>query len=214
VKDNVFLIRLSNLPGDIERNKDLILRRNWIDLPIRFASGQRAILSFEKGVTGDQVLNDAFRQWGAGGTLKTASGVNRNLKGNKTEAGLASGQEIVSSLTPGQRAVSSTETASTSSHLSAEDEHVPKRNQSHSNVTALAKVDPTIGEPLFQTVVAKLKPGDRLEPMLRAHGMKLIKQRRFYRCFIPVKDALRISLKPERRSFCSEPAHLRPTEGT
>jgi hypothetical protein len=65
VKDNVFLIGLSNLPGDIERNQDLILRRNWIDLPIRFASGQRGILSFEKGVSGDQVLNDAFRQWQA-----------------------------------------------------------------------------------------------------------------------------------------------------
>ena len=64
VKDNVFLVGLSNLPGDMERNRDLMLRRNWIDLPIRFASGQRAILSFEKGVSGDQVLNDAFRQWG------------------------------------------------------------------------------------------------------------------------------------------------------
>jgi hypothetical protein len=64
VKDNVFLIGLSNLPGDMERNRELMLRRNWIDLPVRFASGQRAILSFEKGVSGDQVINDAFRQWG------------------------------------------------------------------------------------------------------------------------------------------------------
>jgi hypothetical protein len=63
VKDNVFLIGLSNLPGDIDRNKDLLLKRNWIDLPIRFASGQRAILSFEKGVSGDQALAEAFRQW-------------------------------------------------------------------------------------------------------------------------------------------------------
>jgi hypothetical protein len=63
VKDNVFLIGLSNLPGDMDRNRELMLRRNWIDLPIRFASGQRAILSFEKGVSGDQVLNEAFRQW-------------------------------------------------------------------------------------------------------------------------------------------------------
>jgi hypothetical protein len=63
VKDNVFLIGLSNLPGDMERNRELMLRRNWIDLPVRFASGQRAILSFEKGVSGDQVINDAFRQW-------------------------------------------------------------------------------------------------------------------------------------------------------
>jgi len=63
VRDNLFLIGLSNLAADVERNTQLLLRRNWIDLPIRFASGQRAILSFEKGVAGEQVLNDAFRQW-------------------------------------------------------------------------------------------------------------------------------------------------------
>jgi hypothetical protein len=64
VKDNVFLIGLSDLKGDLERNADLLLHRNWIDLPIRFASGQRAILSFEKGLSGEQVMADAFRQWG------------------------------------------------------------------------------------------------------------------------------------------------------
>ena len=63
VKDNVFLIGLSNLQGDIDRNVDLLRTRNWIDLPIRLASGQRAILSFEKGTSGDQVMTDAFRQW-------------------------------------------------------------------------------------------------------------------------------------------------------
>ncbi len=64
VRDNLFLIGLSSVPTDVERNKDLLLRRNWIDLPIRFASGQRAIVSFEKGVSGDQILAEAFRQWG------------------------------------------------------------------------------------------------------------------------------------------------------
>jgi hypothetical protein len=64
VKENVFLLGLSNLPGDVERNTDLLLKRNWIDLPIRFASGPRAVLSFEKGASGEQVFNDAFRQWG------------------------------------------------------------------------------------------------------------------------------------------------------
>jgi hypothetical protein len=65
VKDNVFLIGLSSRPGDVERNQDLILRRNWIDLPVRFASGQRAILSFEKGIPGHQMLEDAFTAWAA-----------------------------------------------------------------------------------------------------------------------------------------------------
>jgi hypothetical protein len=63
VRENLFLIGLSNLSSDVERNIDLLLRRNWIDLPIRLGSGQRAIVSFEKGLAGEQVLNEAFRQW-------------------------------------------------------------------------------------------------------------------------------------------------------
>ncbi|MCG7394795.1 histidine kinase [Microvirga sp. ACRRW] len=63
VRENLFLIGLSNLQGDVERNTELFVRRNWIDLPVRMASGQRAILSFEKGTTGEQVLNSAFSQW-------------------------------------------------------------------------------------------------------------------------------------------------------
>jgi hypothetical protein len=63
VRENLFLIGLSNLSGDVERNIDLLVRRNWIDLPIRLVSGQRAIVSFEKGAVGEQVMNDAFRQW-------------------------------------------------------------------------------------------------------------------------------------------------------
>lgn len=63
VKENVFLLGLSNLPGDVERNTDLLLKRNWMDLPIRFGSGSRAVLSFEKGVSGEQIFKDAFRQW-------------------------------------------------------------------------------------------------------------------------------------------------------
>lgn len=63
VGENLFLIGLSNLQGDVERNTELFVRRNWIDLPVRMASGQRAILSFEKGASGETVLNDAFSQW-------------------------------------------------------------------------------------------------------------------------------------------------------
>lgn len=64
VKENIFLIGLSDLKGDIERNTDLLLRRNWMELPIRFASGQKAALLVDKGVSGDRVFQDAFRSWG------------------------------------------------------------------------------------------------------------------------------------------------------
>jgi len=63
VKDNIFLIGLSSLPADVERNTQLLLRKGWVDVPVRFANGRRAILSFEKGASGDQVLNEAFRVW-------------------------------------------------------------------------------------------------------------------------------------------------------
>ncbi|MBB4041159.1 hypothetical protein GGR34_002822 [Microvirga flocculans] len=63
VRENLFLIGLSNLESDVVRNTQLFVRRNWIDLPVRMASGQRAILSFEKGGSGEQILNDAFSRW-------------------------------------------------------------------------------------------------------------------------------------------------------
>jgi len=63
VRENLFLIGLSNLSSDVERNTELLIRRNWIDLPVRMASGQRAILSFEKGTSGEQILTRAFGLW-------------------------------------------------------------------------------------------------------------------------------------------------------
>lgn len=63
VKDNIFLVGLSSLASDLERNNQLILRKGWFDVPVRFANGRRAILSFEKGASGDQVINEAFRVW-------------------------------------------------------------------------------------------------------------------------------------------------------
>lgn len=63
VRENLFLIGLSNLQVDVARNTQLFVRRNWIDLPVRMASGQRAILSFEKGGSGSRILTDAFNQW-------------------------------------------------------------------------------------------------------------------------------------------------------
>jgi hypothetical protein len=61
--DNLFVAALSNVPVEVERNIDLILNRLWIDVPVRFASGRRGIITFEKGVSGSQTLADAFGRW-------------------------------------------------------------------------------------------------------------------------------------------------------
>lgn len=61
--ENLFVAALSNVPVEVERNIDLILSRSWIDVPVRFASGRRGIITFEKGAPGAQTLADAFGRW-------------------------------------------------------------------------------------------------------------------------------------------------------
>jgi hypothetical protein len=61
--DNLFVSALSNVPIEVERNVELMTRRNWIDIPVRFASGKRGIIAFEKGFSGDQTITDAFNRW-------------------------------------------------------------------------------------------------------------------------------------------------------
>lgn len=61
--ENLFVAALSNVPVEIERNLELMQTRSWIDIPVRFASGRRGIITFEKGVSGNQTLADAFSRW-------------------------------------------------------------------------------------------------------------------------------------------------------
>lgn len=63
VRENLFLIGLSSLRNDVDRNTDLLLHRNWFDIAVRYASGKRAVLTFEKGSSGAQVLQSAFDAW-------------------------------------------------------------------------------------------------------------------------------------------------------
>ncbi|SFI84444.1 histidine kinase [Methylobacterium brachiatum] len=63
VRDNLFLIGLSSLQNDVDRNTDLLLHRNWFDLAVRYTSGKRAVLTFEKGSAGAQVMQNAFDAW-------------------------------------------------------------------------------------------------------------------------------------------------------
>ena len=63
VRDNLFLIGLSSLPSDVERNVDLLTHRNWFDVAVRYTNGRRAVLTFEKGQSGGQVLQQAIDAW-------------------------------------------------------------------------------------------------------------------------------------------------------
>ncbi|MFC6491979.1 hypothetical protein [Ancylobacter dichloromethanicus] len=64
VAPNYFLIGLSSLDTDVQRNLSFIMSRNWLDLPLVFENGRRAILVLEKGDEGNQAFREAFQAWG------------------------------------------------------------------------------------------------------------------------------------------------------
>jgi hypothetical protein len=68
VTNNVFLIGLSSVDTDVQRNTQLLKERTWFDIPIVYNNGSRAILAMEKGTPGERAFDDAFTAWGKAGT--------------------------------------------------------------------------------------------------------------------------------------------------
>ena len=63
VADGFFWIGLSSEAPDIASNLKLLKERTWIDLPLIYETGQRAILTFEKGTPGERVFERALTAW-------------------------------------------------------------------------------------------------------------------------------------------------------
>lgn len=66
VTENLFLTGLSSLPGDVQRNLDLLKSRSWLMVALRFGNGRRAIMLVEKGGTGTRAMGDALQAWQQG----------------------------------------------------------------------------------------------------------------------------------------------------
>jgi hypothetical protein len=64
VTTGFFLIGLSAVDADMQRNIQLLKERPWFDIPIVYANGGRAILAMEKGPPGDRAFAEAFAAWG------------------------------------------------------------------------------------------------------------------------------------------------------
>jgi hypothetical protein len=65
VMNNFFLIGLSNAPSDRAQNLANMRDDSWIDLPILFENGRRAVLTLEKGPPGEQAFKEAMQAWSA-----------------------------------------------------------------------------------------------------------------------------------------------------
>jgi hypothetical protein len=64
VKDNYFLIGLTNFEADRKRNIEVLQQRPWVDVPVFFSDARRGLISFDEGAEGKRILAEAFAAWG------------------------------------------------------------------------------------------------------------------------------------------------------
>lgn len=63
ISDGIFLIALDNLDKDRTANEALLQQRDWIDIPMQYRTGRRALITLEKGEEGKKVFDEVFEAW-------------------------------------------------------------------------------------------------------------------------------------------------------
>ncbi|TAM95800.1 MAG: hypothetical protein EPN45_22255 [Rhizobiaceae bacterium] len=63
ISDGFFLFALNNDKASIETNMNLLRQQNWIDIPLVYKSGRRALITLEKGIPGNKVFDEALKAW-------------------------------------------------------------------------------------------------------------------------------------------------------
>lgn len=63
VTDDTFLIALNDFPDVVAANMDLMQTRNWIDIPITYRNGRRALLTLDKGTNGGALFAQVIKEW-------------------------------------------------------------------------------------------------------------------------------------------------------
>ncbi|QND12833.1 hypothetical protein HB775_02270 [Rhizobium leguminosarum bv. trifolii] len=72
ITDDFHMIALNDYPDARKANLDLMSTRNWIDIPITYRNGRRALLTMEKGGTGTDAFDTAIKEWTALGDVSTS----------------------------------------------------------------------------------------------------------------------------------------------
>jgi hypothetical protein len=65
IADGFFLIALNDSKPEIEANTRLLSSMSWIDVPVQYKSGRRALFTMEKGIPGAKVFDEALKAWQA-----------------------------------------------------------------------------------------------------------------------------------------------------
>ncbi|UFS83536.1 MULTISPECIES: hypothetical protein [Rhizobium] len=72
ITDDFHMIALNDYPDARKANLELLASRDWIDIPITYRNGRRALLTMQKGATGGEAFNAAIKEWAAFGDVSTS----------------------------------------------------------------------------------------------------------------------------------------------
>ncbi|MER9739859.1 hypothetical protein [Mesorhizobium sp. M0187] len=65
IADGFFLVALNDTKADEDANMTLLRGQDWIDVPVVYKTGRRALLTMEKGIPGEKVFDEALKAWQA-----------------------------------------------------------------------------------------------------------------------------------------------------
>lgn len=65
IGDGFFLVALNDTKADEDANLTLLRGQSWIDVPVVYKTGRRALLTMEKGIPGEKVFDEALKAWAA-----------------------------------------------------------------------------------------------------------------------------------------------------
>ncbi|WP_027166702.1 hypothetical protein [Mesorhizobium sp. WSM3224] len=63
IADGFFLVALNDTKADEDTNLTLLRGQDWIDVPVVYKTGRRALLTMEKGIPGEKVFDEALKAW-------------------------------------------------------------------------------------------------------------------------------------------------------
>jgi hypothetical protein len=65
ITDDFHMIALNDFPDALKTNLELMRTRDWIDIPVSYRNGRRALLTLQKGADGKAAFDTALREWSA-----------------------------------------------------------------------------------------------------------------------------------------------------
>ncbi|PRX08134.1 UNVERIFIED_ORG: hypothetical protein BCL66_11296 [Martelella mediterranea] len=73
ITDDLYMLALNDFDQARAQNLSLLGERNWIDIPVTYRNGRRALLTLEKGTTGMAIFNRAIQEWQALGDINSGN---------------------------------------------------------------------------------------------------------------------------------------------